>query len=135
MQIGLRAFLVIADSREKKEGDPPMSLIQGPLPSKGLLRTKTKFLSTMLTDEIAKKIGIANFYPKWVRGKEAWFETNLYVILPIKIILNQSFLKVSWEGVFLEELKATSKLLNSFFKIKDCIAYLHARTCMCKASS
>ena len=70
MQIGLRAFLVIADSREKKEGDPPMPLIQGPLPSgQGPLRQKTKFLSTMLNDEIAKKIGIANFYPKWVRRK------------------------------------------------------------------
>ena len=64
MQIGLRAFLLIADSREKKEGDPPMPLVQGPLPSRGPVRTKTKFLSTMLTDEIAKKIGIANFFPK-----------------------------------------------------------------------
>lgn len=64
MIIGVRAFLVIADSREKKEGDPPMPLIQGPLPSRGPVRMKSKYLSTMLTAEIAKKIGIANFYPK-----------------------------------------------------------------------
>ena len=64
MIIGLRAFLVIADSREKKEGDPPMPLIQGPLPSRGPVRMKSKYLSTLLTDEIAKKIGIANFFPK-----------------------------------------------------------------------
>ena len=64
MQIGLRAFLLIVDSREKKEGDPPMPLIQGPLPSRGPLRTKSKFLSTILTDETARKIGIANFYPR-----------------------------------------------------------------------
>ena len=55
---------MIVDSREKKEGDPPMPLIQGPLPSRGPLRTKSKFLSTILTDETARKIGIANFYPK-----------------------------------------------------------------------
>ena len=64
MQIGLRAFLLIVDSREKKEGDPLMPLIQGPLPSRGPLRVKSKFLSTTLTDETARKIGIANFYPK-----------------------------------------------------------------------
>ena len=64
MQIGLRAFLLIADCREKKEGDPPMPLTQGPLPSRGPLRTKAKFLSNMLTPEIAKKIGISHFYPK-----------------------------------------------------------------------
>ena len=64
MLIGLRAFLVIADSREKKEGDPPMPLNQGPLPSRGPVRAKSKFLSTTLTDETAKRIGIANFYPK-----------------------------------------------------------------------
>ena len=63
MIIGLRAFLVIADSLEKKEGDPPMPVSAGPLPSGGPTRVKTKFLSTTLTDETAKKIGISQFYP------------------------------------------------------------------------
>jgi len=63
MIIGLRVFLLIADSLEKKEGDPPMPLNAGLLPSGGPPRVKTKFLSTTLTDETAKKIGIAPFYP------------------------------------------------------------------------
>ena len=63
MIIGLRAFLLIADSLEKDEGDPPMPMNVGPLPSGGTPRVKTKFLSTTLTDETAKKIGIAPFYP------------------------------------------------------------------------
>lgn len=62
MIIGLRVFLLIADSLEKKEGDPPMPLNAGLLPSGGPPRVKTKFLSTTLTDETAKKIGIAPFY-------------------------------------------------------------------------
>ena len=32
MIIGLRAFLMITDSLEKKEGDPPMPINTGPLP-------------------------------------------------------------------------------------------------------
>ena len=63
MIIGLRAFLLIADSLEKDEGDPPMPMNAGPLPSGGTPRVKTKFLSTTLADETAKKIGIAPFYP------------------------------------------------------------------------
>ena len=63
MIIGLRAFLVIADSLEKKEGDPPMPVNTGSFPSGGPPRVKTKFLSTTLTDETAKKIGLAQFYP------------------------------------------------------------------------
>lgn len=66
MNIALRAFLVIADSLEKKEGDPPMPLNIGPLPSGGPQRVKTKYLSTTLTDETAKKIGIKDFYPKYI---------------------------------------------------------------------
>ena len=56
--------MVIADSLEKKEGDPPMPVNVGPLPSGGPPRQKTKFLSSTLTEETAKKIGIANFYPR-----------------------------------------------------------------------
>ena len=62
--IGLRAFLMIADSLEKKEGDPPMPPA---LNSSSLLgsitRTKTKFLTNTLTEKIAKEIGIASYYP------------------------------------------------------------------------
>ena len=64
MIIGLRAFLLIADSLEKKEGDPPMPLNVTILPSSGPQRVKNKFLSTTLTNETARKIGISNSFPK-----------------------------------------------------------------------
>lgn len=64
MMIGLRAFLVITDSLEKKEGDPPMPINPGPLPSKGLSRVKNRFLSSTLSEETAKSIGIIQFYPR-----------------------------------------------------------------------
>ena len=63
MIIGLRAFLMITDSLEKKEGDPPMPINTGPLPSRGVSRIKNRFLSNTLSDETAKKIGILQFYP------------------------------------------------------------------------
>ena len=59
--IGLRALLVIADNLEKKEGDPPMPLV---FSSMNTTRIKTKFLTTTLTNSIAKKIGIAAYYPQ-----------------------------------------------------------------------
>lgn len=74
MNIALRTFLVIADSLEKKEGDPPMPLNVGPLPSGGTQRAKTKYLSTTLTDETAKMIGIKDFYPKYMRLGWGWGE-------------------------------------------------------------
>ena len=66
MGIGLRAFLVITDSLEKKEGDPPMPLNAGPPPSGGLTRVKNKFLSTTISELTAKKIGISKVYPQYV---------------------------------------------------------------------
>lgn len=63
MLIGLRAFLMITDSLEKKEGDPPMPINTGPLPSRGASRVKNRFFSNTLSNETAKKIGIVQFYP------------------------------------------------------------------------
>jgi hypothetical protein len=63
MIIGLRAFLMITDSLEKKEGDPPMPINTGPLPSRGVSRVKNRFLSNTLSNETAKRIGILQFYP------------------------------------------------------------------------
>eukprot|EP00117_Sycon_ciliatum_P032387 scpid1600/ scgid25124/ Protein furry homolog-like; ALL1-fused gene from chromosome 4p12 protein len=60
--IGLRAFLVIIDSLEKQEGAPPMPPTVGTMPSGNTLRTKKHFLNTVLTDQVAKKIGIFNYY-------------------------------------------------------------------------
>lgn len=54
---------MIADSLEKKEGDPPMPPPFSAMQSGSVARTKTKFLTSTLTEQIAKKIGIASYYP------------------------------------------------------------------------
>lgn len=63
MSIGLRAFLVIADSLQQKEGEPPMPRSLGILPSGNTIRIKKTYVSKVLTDEDAKAIGMANYYP------------------------------------------------------------------------
>ena len=63
MSIGLRAFLVVADSLQQKEGEPPMPRTVGVLPSGSTLRVKKTFLNKMLTEDAAKSIGISPYYP------------------------------------------------------------------------
>ncbi|TSN30211.1 Protein furry homolog-like [Bagarius yarrelli] len=58
MNIGLRAFLVIADSLQQKDGEPPMPTTGVILPSGNTLRVKKIFLNTTLTDEEAKVIEV-----------------------------------------------------------------------------
>jgi len=57
MNIGLRAFLVIADSLQQKDGEPPMPTTGIIMPSGNTMRVKKIFLNTTLTDEEAKGIG------------------------------------------------------------------------------
>lgn len=57
MNIGLRAFLVIADSLQQKDGEPPMPTTGIIMPSGNTMRVKKTFLNTTLTDEEAKVIG------------------------------------------------------------------------------
>ncbi|XP_050540856.1 protein furry isoform X2 [Daktulosphaira vitifoliae] len=63
MSIGLRAFLVVADSLEQKEGEPPMPGTSGVLPSGNTLRVKKTFLNKMLTEDTARNIGIHTYFP------------------------------------------------------------------------
>lgn len=63
MNIGLRAFLVVADSLQQKEGDPPMPRTIGVLPSGNTLRVRKTFLSKMLTEDAAKSIGMNAYFP------------------------------------------------------------------------
>ncbi|BFZ15206.1 hypothetical protein BsWGS_18245 [Bradybaena similaris] len=63
MSIGLRAFLVIADSLQQKDGDPPMPQSTSSLPSGSTVRVKKTFLNKMLSDSTAKSIGLAQYYP------------------------------------------------------------------------
>lgn len=53
---------MIADSLEKKEKDPPMPPAFSTIQSGSITRTKTKFLTSTLTEKIAKKIGIMKYY-------------------------------------------------------------------------
>ncbi|XP_053709672.1 protein furry homolog-like isoform X3 [Synchiropus splendidus] len=64
MNIGLRAFLVIADSLQQKDGEPPMPTTGIIMPSGNTLRVKKIFLNTTLTDEEAKVIGMSMYYPQ-----------------------------------------------------------------------
>lgn len=57
MNIGLRAFLVIADKLQQKDGDPPMPNTGATLPSGNTLRVKKTFLSKPLTEDEVKVIG------------------------------------------------------------------------------
>ncbi|XP_075990394.1 microtubule binding protein furry isoform X2 [Anticarsia gemmatalis] len=63
MSIGLRAFLVVADSLQQKEGEPPMPRTAGTLPSGNTLRVKKTFLNKMLTEETARSIGMSPYFP------------------------------------------------------------------------
>ncbi|KAJ8924572.1 hypothetical protein NQ315_000721 [Exocentrus adspersus] len=63
MSIGLRAFLVVADSLQQKEGDPPMPRSVGVLPSGNTLRVRKTFLNKMLTEDTARSIGMNAYFP------------------------------------------------------------------------
>ncbi|XP_030236984.1 protein furry homolog isoform X2 [Gadus morhua] len=62
MNIGLRAFLVIADKLQQKDGEPPMPNTGCTMPSGNTLRVKKTYLSTTLTDGEAKGIGMFQYY-------------------------------------------------------------------------
>lgn len=63
MCIGLRAFLVVADSLQQKDPEPPMPRTLGVMPSGNTVRVKKTFLNKMLTDEVARSIGVDQYYP------------------------------------------------------------------------
>ncbi|KAE8748600.1 furry [Frankliniella occidentalis] len=63
MSIGLRAFLVVADSLQQKEGEPPMPRTVGVMPSGNTLRVKKTFLNKMLTEDTARSIGMHAYFP------------------------------------------------------------------------
>ncbi|KAF5278115.1 hypothetical protein FQR65_LT03631 [Abscondita terminalis] len=63
MSIGLRAFLVVADSLQQKEGEPPMPRSMGVLPSGNTLRVRKTFLNKMLTEDTARSIGMSAYFP------------------------------------------------------------------------
>ena len=63
MSIGLRAFLVIADSLQQCDGEPPMPQSNTILPSGATVRVKKTFLNKMLSEDAAKHIGLAQYLP------------------------------------------------------------------------
>ena len=63
MSIGLRAFLVVADSLQQREGEPPMPRAVIVMPSGSTQRVKKVFLNKMLTDDTAENIGLSSYYP------------------------------------------------------------------------
>ena len=63
MNIGLRAFLVIADDLQQKDGVPPMPTTTRIMPSGNTLRVRKTFLNKQLTEDAAKSIGVLPYYP------------------------------------------------------------------------
>uniref|UniRef100_A0A8C8DZC0 Furry homolog b (Drosophila) n=1 Tax=Oryzias sinensis TaxID=183150 RepID=A0A8C8DZC0_9TELE len=62
INIGLRAFLVIADALQQKDGEPPMPNTGATLPSGNSLKKKKTYLSKTLTEDEAKLIGMSLYY-------------------------------------------------------------------------
>ncbi|XP_032237485.2 protein furry homolog isoform X2 [Nematostella vectensis] len=63
MNIGLRAFFVIADNLQRKGGEPPpMPSSMTTLPSGNTIRIKKATLPKTLTESAASNIGLANYY-------------------------------------------------------------------------
>ncbi|KAK6173602.1 hypothetical protein SNE40_017022 [Patella caerulea] len=71
MSIGLRAFLVIADSLQQRDGDPPMPQSSSTLPSGSTVRVKRTFLNKMLTETTAKQIGVQPWFPHILKTFDA----------------------------------------------------------------
>lgn len=63
MSIGLRAFMVVADSLQQKDGEPPMPRTVPVLPSGNTLRVKKTYINKMLTDDTARSIGMSAYFP------------------------------------------------------------------------
>lgn len=57
MNIGLRAFLVIVDKLQQKDGEPPMPNTGAIPPSGHTLRMKKTYISKTVTEEEAQLIG------------------------------------------------------------------------------
>ena len=62
MCIGLRAFLVIADGLQQREGEPPMPQTMGVLPSGSTLRFKKTFINKYLSEQTARNLGLSGYY-------------------------------------------------------------------------
>ncbi|XP_049599048.1 protein furry homolog isoform X7 [Syngnathus scovelli] len=71
MNIGLRAFLVIADALQQKDGEPPMPNTGATLPSGNSLKKKKTYLSKTLTEEEAKLIGMSLYYSQVRRALDS----------------------------------------------------------------
>lgn len=84
MNIGLRAFLVIADKLQQKDGEPPMPNTVCTLPSGHTLRVKKTYLSKTLTDEEAKVIGEQHrlfsikFGIRWIFADKWWWYQQFF---------------------------------------------------------
>ncbi|XP_076807227.1 protein furry homolog-like isoform X2 [Clavelina lepadiformis] len=76
MNIGLRAFLVVTDSLQQKDGAPPMPTTVGVMPSGNTLRVKKTFLNKMLTDDEARTIGVSQYH-KYVQKALDWILLTL----------------------------------------------------------
>jgi hypothetical protein len=62
MNIGIRAFMVIADGLQQKEGPPGMPRSLGPLASGTIQRFRKTYITRPLTADVARSIGLEQYY-------------------------------------------------------------------------
>nr|XP_039267750.1 LOW QUALITY PROTEIN: protein furry homolog [Styela clava] len=62
MNIGLRAFLIITDSLQQKDGAPPMPSTINVMPSGNTIRVKKTFINKTLTEDEARTIGVSHYH-------------------------------------------------------------------------
>ena len=127
MSIGLRAFLVVADSLQQKEGEPPMPRTVAVMPSGSTLRVKKTFLNKMLTEDTAKSIGLSHYYP-YVRKV---FDDILRALdsqfgKPYLLTNAQNANKVSIESLNDQELVRLARITYFLRKVFTCFIFCEA---------
>uniref|UniRef100_A0A183BXC8 RING-type domain-containing protein n=1 Tax=Globodera pallida TaxID=36090 RepID=A0A183BXC8_GLOPA len=75
MNVGLRALMVIADGLQQKESPPGMPHSLAPNTSGTILRTKRNYITKPLSVDVARSIGLEQYYPHCRKAFDAILRT------------------------------------------------------------
>ncbi|KAL3116111.1 hypothetical protein niasHT_007411 [Heterodera trifolii] len=75
MNVGLRALMVIADGLQQKESPPGMSRSLAPNTSGTIHRTKRNYITKPLSMDVARAIGLEQYYPHCRKAFDAILRT------------------------------------------------------------
>lgn len=88
MNIALQAFLVIADNLQQKEGEPSMPI------TLGTPRPRRSHINKMLNNDMAKQLGIAQYFPHIQRSfNEILKALDTQLGRPLSLTINLNFNK------------------------------------------